>query len=221
VPDVLTLLGFVLVLTGAILGIIGTLGAIGASLQLSVLPGREVHPVNELARISGRAVVHGRAQPGPGGVYAAPLSGTPCVWYLVSQSVVRGDDRQTEDRFAPEPFVIDDGTGRVLVGPRCPALEQIAPSYRSDIPHPAFGSAETDAADAVEVYEFVIAAEAPVTASGEVHLDTEDRPRVAGDVVLSEDVTAAAGDPARYKLRRDITLALGGMVLAFLGALAL
>jgi hypothetical protein len=210
---VVTLLGIVLVLSGAFLGIIGTLGAVGASLQLSVVPGRAPRPVKNLGEVSGRAMVHGRAAAGPGGVYTAPLSGTPCVWYLASESTVRGDDRQTEESFSPEPFVLDDGTGRVLVGPRCPALEQLAPSYR-DV-------REEEQTGRVEVYEFVIAAETAVTASGEVTLDTHDQPRIGGEVVLSVDVAAAAGDPARYKLRRDITLAFGGWVLAFLGALVL
>jgi len=218
---VLTLLGIVLVVTGALLAIIGTLGAIGSSLQVRTVPGRVVQPTKELGGVHGRAMVHGRAAAGPGGVYPAPLSGRPCVWYLASQSAVRGEERQTQDRFAPQPFVIEDDTGRVLVGPRCPALEQITPSYRSQTQHPWFGVTATAEAERFEVFEFIVPADTALTASGEVLLDTDGPPRLGGDVVLSLARRAAQGDPARFKLRRDLTLAFAGALLVVLGALAL
>jgi hypothetical protein len=221
---VLVLLGLVLVLAGTFLAILGTLGAIGASLRAYPLPGRRVTPIPKLggAPTGRRVVVRGRSAAGPGGGYAAPLSGTACVWYLASQTSVRDGRRQTVDRFPAEPFALVDSAGaRVLVGPRCPALEQIAPSAREvrSQPHPWFDEAVNG--DEVEVFEFVVAEGTELVASGELSRSADGSPHLGGEVALSAAPEAAAGDPARARLRRDMVSAFGGWALVIAGALIL
>jgi len=221
---VLVLLGLILVLTGAFLAIMGTAAAIGVSLRGSALPGRGLTEIPKLAKATTgrRVVVRGRAAAGPGGESPAPLSGTPCVWYLASQSVVREGERETVERFSAEPFALVDASGaRVLVGPRCPALEQIAPSAREvrSSPHPWFD--EPVSGDEVEVYEFVVATGAELVASGELARAADGTSHVAGEVVLSAAPEAAAGDAARAGVRRDLVRAFGGWALVLAGALIL
>jgi hypothetical protein len=221
---VLVLLGLILVLTGAFLAILGTLGAIGASLRGSVGPGRTVTPITKLRRagLGQRVVVQGTAAAGPAGGYTAPLSGTACVWYLASQTAARDGDRQTVDRFPPEPFTLVDPEGaRVLVGPRCPALEQIRPSAREvrSSAHPWFD--EGVSGPEVEVYEFAVPGGTALVASGELAVADDGTPHVTGEVALSAAEQAAAGDPGRRAFRRDLFRALTGWLLIFAGALIL
>jgi hypothetical protein len=221
---VLVLLGIVLVLTGAFLAILGTLSAIGASLRGYAGPGRGVTPIRKLAGVGAgrRVVVRGRTAAGPGGAYAAPLTGESCVWYLASQSAVRDGVRQTVDRFPAEPFALEDTEGaRVLVGPQCPALEQIAPILREvrQQPHPWFD--ETVSGDEVQVYEFTLAEGRQLVASGELVTAADGTPHVSGEVALSAAESAAQGDPARARVRRDVVRAFGGWALVLAGALIL
>lgn len=227
--EVLILLGLVLVLVGSFLAIIGMLGAVGSGLQLKVLPGRTVTPLPSLrARLakggSPRVVVRGRVAPGPGGEYAAPLSGGACVWYLATQTAADGENRSTVDRFAAQPFVLTDSTGaRVLVGPNCPALDQIPPTARETRadPHPWFDEAPTVDA-AIDVFEFVLTEGQDLLASGELSADPDGTLRIGGEVVLSAGgEEAAAGDPARRHLLRDLVTAVAGLVLIGSGALVL
>lgn len=228
-----TLVGLLLVLTGSFLTIIGLLGAIGTGITLRVLPGRKVVDIAALPARSGsagpaagpeRVVVRGIAAAGPGGTFTAPLSGAECVWYLVTQTAVEGERRSTVDRYAPQPFTLRDAAGTgVLVGPTCPALEQIAPSFREtrEDPHPWFDEAP-DAAGAVEVFEFVLAAGADVIASGDLAAAPDGSAALAGNVSLSSGGDeAAAGDPARRALHRNLAMALAGFLLIVVGALIL
>ena len=230
---VLILLGLVLVLLGSFLAIIGMLGAVGSSLQLKLLPGRSVTPLAALRsrlpkpgakNATPRVVVRGMAAPGPGGRYEAPLSGGECVWFLATQTAADGDQRSTVDRFAAQPFVLTDPTGaRVLVGPNCPGLEQIVPSTRETRtdPHPWFDEAPTVDA-AVDVYEFLLTEGQDILASGELSAEPDGTLRLGGQVVLSaggED--AAAGDPARRNLKRNLSTAAVGVMLISTGALVL
>jgi hypothetical protein len=221
---VLVLLGLVLVLTGAFLAILGTLGAIGASLRGYAGPGRAVTPIAKLpgAEPGQRVVVAGMTAAGPGGPYAEPLSGKACVWYLASQTAVRDGERQTVDRFPAEPFaLVDAAGGRVLVGPRCPALEQVAPTVREvrAEPHPWFD--EQVSGDEVEVFEFLLEEGTRLVASGELASAADGTPAVTSDVALSADPAMFAGDPARRAIRRDVVRAFGGWGLVLAGALIL
>jgi hypothetical protein len=171
-----------------------------------------------------RVVVRGRVSAGPGGTYTAPLSGGPCAWYLATQTVVDGDERSTVDRFAAQPFVLTDAGGeRVLVGPVCPALEQIPPTareVRAD-PHPWFDEAPVGAGE-VEVYEFTLTEGQEVLASGELSAAPDGTLRIGGEVVLSAPTAeTTAGDPARATLRRDFKMAAIGLGLLCAGALIL
>lgn len=220
----LVLLGMVLVLVGAFLAIIGTLSVIGASLRGYAEPGRAVTPIPKLAgmRRGERVVVRGRTAAGPGGSYQAPLSGDACVWYLTTQSAVRDGERETVDRFSAEPFALVDESGaRVLVGPRCPALEQIAPVLREVRPqsHPWFD--EPVHGDQVQVYEFTVAEGRRLVASGELTAAADGTPHVSGDVALSAAEDAGLGDPARARVRRSVVQACGGWALVLAGALIL
>ena len=226
-------LGTVLVLAGTFLGLIFTLSAVGSGIQVHVLPGRRVTAVAKLGTTGGRVVVQGRAEAGPAGTYQAPLSGAECVWYLASRSrvaaAVGGDDagRSTVDRYPDQPFTLVDPAGnRVLVGPRCPALEQIPPSFRSvgEGDHPWFGAAaeaSADDAESVEVYEFVVTAGTALVAAGDLTRTADGTPHLDGDVVLSALPAAAEGDPARARFRRDVIRAVIGWALVILGALLL
>jgi hypothetical protein len=221
---VLVLLGLILVLTGAFLAILGTVGAIGASLRGRALPGRGVTSIRKLPRatLGSRVVVAGKAAAGPGGEYQAPLSGTACVWWLASQSVARDGERETVERFSAEPFALVDGSGaRVRVGPRCPALEQIPPSAREvrSQPHPWFDEAVSG--DRVEVFEFAVTSGTSLAASGQLARAADGTPHVTGEVALSAAPDAAAGDPARREVRRDVVRAFGGWAMVLAGALIL
>jgi hypothetical protein len=215
-------IGLILVLVGAFLSIIGTLGAIGAGLQLRLLPGRKVLPLGDLrkARAGGRVVVRGTVAPGPGGTLRAPLSGQECVWYLASQSATDGTTRDTVESFAASPFALVDAAGaQVLVGPRCPALEQIAPSWRAERTdgHPWFERAP-NSAGAVEVLEFVLTGGEDLLAAGDL-ANPAGAAALTGDVALSAGGDAAAlGDPATRTWRRDLALAVAGFLLIAGGA---
>jgi hypothetical protein len=224
---VLVLAGLVLVLTGSFLAIIGLLGAVGSGLQLQ-LPGRKPVSIDSLvaldAKPGSRVVVRGMVAAGPGGTLRAPLSGSTCVWYLASQSAAGEGDRSTVERYSAEPFVLTDTTGRrVLVGPVCPALEQIPPSYRADadLPHPWFDEAPA-AAGVVQVLEFSLVGGEDLLAAGEVGTAADGTPTLGGEVTLSGGGDAAAlGDPARRSLNRDLKLAGTGVALIALGSLCL
>ena len=229
---VLILLGLILVLTGSFLAIIGMLGAIGSGLLLKVLPGRSVTPLAALrarlpkpgAKAAPRVVVRGQVAAGPGGRYAAPLSGGECVWYLATQTATDGGARSTVDRFAAQPFVLTDPSGaRVLIGPNCPGLEQIAPSARETRPdpHPWFDEAPTVDA-AVDVYEFVLTEGQDILASGDLSAAPDGTLRIGGEVVLSAGgEEAAGGDPMRRNVRRDLVAACCGLAVIGAGALVL
>jgi hypothetical protein len=222
----LVLAGLILVLTGSFLAIIGTLGAIGAGLQLRLLPGRTVTSVDKLRTTAPgrRVVVRGTVAAGPAGTLHAPLSGRECVWYLASQSAVDGERRDTVERFPAEPFTLVDREGRrVLVGPRCPALEQIAPSWRAGRPdgHPWFDRAP-DAPGEVEVLEFVLTGGEDLLAAGDLATASDGMPALSGEVALSAGGDAAAlGDPAARTWRRDLRLAFAGFVLIATGSILL
>lgn len=232
-----TLIGLPLVLTGAFLAIIGLLGAIGTSLTLKVLPGRKVVDIAGLPADTGpdadtadpaartdRVVVRGTVAAGPGGTYRAPLSDTECAWYLASQTVATGTERVTVDRYPPQPFVLRDPQGQtVLVGPDCPALEQIAPSFRETRtdPHPWFDEAPA-APGEIEVFEFVLTEGSDLLASGNLGPGADGTRALSGAVSLSAaGDAAAAGDPGRRTLRRDLALALAGLAMLGLGSLML
>jgi hypothetical protein len=225
---VLVLAGLVCVVTGSFLAIIGMLGAVGAGLQLRLLPGRKPVDLDSLAAAAAkpgsRVVVRGTVVAGPAGELRAPLSGTACVWYLASQSTVADGARSTVDRYSPAPFALQDAAGRrVLVGPVCPALEQIAPSFRldTDAPHPWFDEAPA-ALGAVQVLEFSLAGGEDLLAAGDVGTAPDGTPTLGGEVTLSGGGDAAAlGDPAGRTFRRDLMLAAGGLALIALGALCL
>jgi hypothetical protein len=225
---VLVLAGLVCVLTGSLLAIIGMLGAVGAGLQMRLLPGRKPVEMNSLAaagaKPGSRVVVRGTVVAGPAGVLQAPLSGTACVWYLASQSVVADGERSTVDRYSCAPFALQDAAGRqVLVGPRCPALEQIAPSYRmqADAPHPWFDEAPATAGP-VQVLEFSLAGGEDLLAAGDVGTAPDGTPTLSGEVTLSAGGDAAAlGDPAQRTFQRDLILAGAGVALIALGSLCL
>jgi hypothetical protein len=218
--------GLLLVLVGSFLAIIGTLGAIGAGLQLRLLPGRTVTSLEKLARATRgrRVVVRGTVAAGPAGTLRAPLSGRECVWYLASQSATDGSRRDTVEQFPTQPFALVDGGGRrVLVGPRCPALEQIAPSWRAGRSdgHPWFERAPEAIGD-VEVLEFVLLGGEDLLAAGELASGTDGAPTLAGDVALSAGGDAAAlGDPATRVWRRDLRLAFVGFLFIATGAILL
>jgi hypothetical protein len=228
------LLGLVLTLAGSFVAIIGLLGALGSGFRLKPSAGRSVTPIAALRsrlpkpgskdRRAPRVVVRGQVAAGPGGEYAAPLSGGPCVWYLATQTATDGANRSTVDRFAAQPFVLTDSSGaRVLVGPKCPALEQIQPTAREtrEDPHPWFDQApEVDAA--VDVFEFMLTEGQDVLASGELTADPDGTLRIGGDVVLSMGGDEAAlGDPAKRHLRRDFVWASAGLALIAAGAIVM
>jgi hypothetical protein len=225
---VLVLGGLVCVLTGSFLAIIGMLGAVGAGLQLRLLPGRAPVSINSLAaaeaKPGSRVVVRGTVAAGPGGTQPAPLSGRSCVWYLASQSAVADGQRPTVDRYSAQPFALVDAAGRrVLVGPVCPALEQIPPSFRADgpDPHPWFDEAPA-AAGEVQVLEFSLTGGEDLLAAGELAASADGTPVLGGEVTLSGGGDAAAfGDPARRTWRRDLMLAGAGVVLIAAGSLML
>lgn len=233
-----TLIGLLSVLTGSFLAIIGLLGAMGSALTLKLLPGRGVEEIAALPARSARSasskfgpprvVVRGAVAPGPGGTYRAPLSDQECVWYLATQTVVDGARRATVDRFAPMPFALRDTDGHsVLVGPECPALEQLAPSFRErrSEPHPWFDEAPTlpgGPAGEVEVFEFLLTEGSDLLAAGDLGTTAAGEPALAGDVTLSAGGDAAAsGDPARRKLPRDLVMAFAGLALIIMGAVVL
>lgn len=174
--------------------------------------------------VATRVVVRGRVAAGPGGTYTAPLSGGACAWYLASQTVVDGAERSTIDRFAAQPFILTDASGaRVLVGPICPALEQIPPAAREvrPDPHPWFDEAPLGDGE-VEVYEFTLTEGQDVLASGELSAGPDGTLRIGGEVVLSAPTAeATAGDPMRKTLRRDFKMAVAGLCLVCAGALIL
>ncbi len=229
-----TLIGLLSVLTGAFLAIVGLLGAMGSALTLKLLPGRGVERISELPTRSAksaqskfgppRVVVRGTVGAGPGGTYRSPLSDTECVWYLATQTVGEGGRRATVDRFAPLPFTLRDPEGnRVLVGPTCPALEQIAPSFRETRTdaHPWFDEAP-DLAGGVEVFEFLLTEGSDLLAAGDLGRNPQGDPVLGGEVMLSAGGDAAAsGDPARRRLPRDVAMAIAGLVLIVTGAVVL
>ncbi|HZE65695.1 MAG TPA: hypothetical protein VE081_03635 [Sporichthyaceae bacterium] len=224
----LVLAGLICVLTGSFLAIIGMLGAVGAGLQLRLLPGRAPVSMDSLAAAAAkpgsRVVVRGTVAAGPGGTVRAPLSGRDCVWYLASQSATDGAQRSTVERYSAEPFVLQDATGRrVLVGPVCPALEQLAPSYRAEeeLPHPWFDEAPATPG-AVQVLEFSLTGGEDLLAAGEVSAAADGTPVLGGEVTLSGGGDAAAfGDPLRRTWQRDLTLTGAGVVLIAAGSLML
>ncbi len=233
-----TLIGLVSVLCGSFLAIIGLLGAMGSALTLKLLPGRGVEDIATLparsARSAGskygpaRVVVRGTVAPGPGGTYRAPLSDQECVWYLATQTVASGGRRATVDRFAPLPFSLSDAEGhQVLIGPNCPALEQIAPSFRESRPdpHPWFDEAPDltgDGSPTIEVFEFLLTEGADLLAAGDLGMNPQGDPVLGGDVTLSAGGDdAAAGDPAGRRLPRNLGIAFAGLALIVLGAVTL
>lgn len=229
-----TLIGLLSVLSGAFLAIIGLLAAMGSALTLKLLPGRGVEEIAKLADRSARSagskygpprvVVRGSVAAGPGGTYRAPLSDRECVWFLATQTVADGGQRSTVDRFAPLPFALRDAAGHsVLVGPDCPALEQIAPSFRETRtePHPWFDTPPA-LEGGVEVFEFVLTEGSDLLAAGDLGLTPAGEPALGGEVMLSAGGDAAAsGDPARRRLPRDLGMALAGIVLIVMGAVVL
>jgi len=64
-----------------------------------------------------RVVVSGRAMPGPAGVFAAPVSEQPCVWYRVKLVENRpgAKNRPRTHLASPRPIRVDDSTGTVEV----------------------------------------------------------------------------------------------------------
>jgi hypothetical protein len=214
-----------LVLFGSFLAIIGLLGAVGSGLQLKLLPGRELMEIGKLPtakrRAGERVVVRGTVAAGPGGTTRAPLSGLECVWHLTTQTADDGTRVNTVERYSSAPFVLHAPDGpSVLVGPQCPALEQIAPVYRETRtePHPWFDEAP-DLPGEIHVYEFVLTGGEDLLAAGELRLEEGTSPALAGPVTLSAGGDAAAlGDPVRSLWRRDLRLAVAGLVLIALGS---
>lgn len=219
------LAGMLLVLLGSFLAIIGLLGAVGSGLQLKLLPGRELMEIGKLPdarrRVGQRVVVRGTVAAGPGGTIRAPLSGLECVWYLTTQTADDGTRVNTVERYSPEPFVLHAADGAsALVGPQCPALEQIVPVYRETRtePHPWFDEAP-DLPGEIHVYEFVLTGGEDLLAAGELQLPDGAGPALAGPVTLSASGDAAAlGDPVRSIWRRDLRLAVAGLVLIAAGS---
>ncbi|MGQ0467714.1 MAG: hypothetical protein ACT4QG_20645 [Sporichthyaceae bacterium] len=219
------LVGIVLVLAGSFLAMIGLLGAIGSGLQLKLLPGRSVLKIGELSaakkQAGQRVVVRGAAAAGPGGTIRAPLSGQECIWYLTTQTADDGERVNTIERYSPEPFALKAADGATaLVGPRCPALEQIRPVFREtrQDPHPWFDEAP-DLPGEIHVYEFVLTGDEDLIAAGELTLDGAT-PALTGEVTLSAGGDEAAfGDPTKTIWRRDLRLALVGLVLIVGGSL--
>ncbi|MGQ0626064.1 MAG: hypothetical protein ACT4PP_15630, partial [Sporichthyaceae bacterium] len=220
--------------TGSFLALVGFMGALGAGLTLRLLPGRKLTSIALLtdpdsgAPPANRVVVRGTAAPGPGGIYRAPLSGRECVWSLATQTALVDGQRSSVDRFPAEPFTLrGEGGDLVLVGPACPGLDQIAPVFREvrNDPHPWFDAAPAVPAGAphsIEVYEFVVTAGSDLLASGDRGPAHDGTPALTGELTLSAggDV-AAAGDPARRNLRRDLILAGAGAFLIGAGSLIL
>jgi hypothetical protein len=225
---VLVLAGLIFVLTGSFLAIIGLLGAVGSGLQLKLLPGRTPVTIDSLApaeaKPGSRVVVRGTVAAGPGGTLHAPLSGADCVWYLASQSSITDGARSTVERYSAQPFELRDATGRrVLVGPVCPALEQIPPTYRTETeePHPWFDESPAGAG-AVQVFEFSLAGGEDLLAAGELGATPDGTPTLGGEVTLSGGGDAAAlGDPAQRSFRRDLIVAGAGVALVSVGSLFL
>ncbi|GAA0622353.1 hypothetical protein GCM10009547_26520 [Sporichthya brevicatena] len=237
-----TLIGLLSVLTGSFLAIIGLLGAMGSALTLKLLPGRGVEEIAKLPERAARSakskygaprvVVRGTVAAGPDGPYRAPLSESECVWFLATQTVSVNGRRATVDRYAPAPFALQDAAGnRVLIGPECPALEQIAPSFRETraASHPWFdespklaGSAAGEAAPKIDVFEFVLTEGSDLLAAGDLTQTADGTPALAGEVTLSAGGDAAAsGDPARRRLPRDVAMAVAGIALCVMGAVIL
>jgi hypothetical protein len=68
----------------------------------------------------GYVELYGNAKPHPGRVMVSPASQRPCVWfrYLVEQKI--GDKWQRVDGgMSSETFLLDDGTGQVVIDPDC------------------------------------------------------------------------------------------------------
>lgn len=231
-----TLIGLLSVLTGSFLAIIGLLGAMGSALTMKLLPGRRVETIANLPERSAKAksskygqprvVVRGTVSAGPGGTFRSPLSDQECVWYLATQTAASQGRRVAVDQFAPAPFLLADGDGNtVLVGPECPALEQIAPTFREKRtgPHPLFAETEGLGADVpFEVFEFVLAEGADVLAAGDLATASDGTLSLGGAVALSAAGDAAAeGDPAGKTLPRNLAMAVAGIVLIVMGALVL
>ncbi len=220
------LLGIVLVLFGSFLAIIGLLGAIGSGLQLKLLPGRELMELAALPeakrREGQRIVVRGAVAAGPGGTVTAPLSGLECVWYLTTQTADDGKRVATIERYSPGPFALQGADGAsALIGPQCPALEQIAPVYRETRTesHPWFDEAP-DLPGEISVYEFVLTGGEDLLAAGRLNLTEGAPPSLEGPVTLSASGDAAAlGDPVRTVWRRDLRLAVIGVVVITIGSL--
>lgn len=231
-----TLIGLVSVLVGSFLAIIGLLGAMGSALTMRLLPGRRVETIANLPERSAKAksskygaprvVVRGTAGAGPGGTFRSPLSDSECVWYLTTQTATFGGRRVAMDRYAPAPFLLQDADGnRVLVGPECPALEQIPPAFREKRtgPHPWFSeTAGLGAEVPVEVFEFVLTEGADLLAAGDLVTTADGVQALGGEVALSAGGDdAAAGDPAGRMLPRNLGLAVAGIALIVVGALTL
>ncbi len=234
-----TLIGLLSVLTGSFLAIIGLLGAMGSALTLKLLPGRGVEEIAKLPERAARSakskygaprvVVRGTVAAGPDGLYRAPLSESECVWFLATQTVSANGRRATVDRYAPAPFALQDAEGnRVLIGPECPALEQIAPSFRETRAesHPWFDESPqlpgTNTAGEIDVFEFVLTEGSDLLAAGDLTQTPDGTPALAGEVTLSAGGDAAAsGDPARRRLPRDVAMAVAGIALCVMGAIIL
>ncbi|MGQ0844307.1 MAG: hypothetical protein ACT4QF_09230 [Sporichthyaceae bacterium] len=217
------LVGIVLVLSGSFLAIIGLVGAIGSGLQLKLLPGRSLLPIAALPgakrRVGERVVIRGAVAAGPGATVRAPLSGVECVWYLTTQTADNGQRVNTIERYSPQPFVLQADGASALVGPTCPALEQIKPVFRETRPdpHPWFDEAP-DLPGEIHVYEFVLTGGEDLLAAGELSL-AGGTPALTGPVTLSAGGDAAAlGDPVRSVWQRDLRLAVLGAVLIAAGS---
>lgn len=218
------LVGIVLVLGGSFLAIIGLLGAIGSGLQLKLLPGRSLLEIGALREAKGQAgqrvVVRGTVAEGPGGTFRAPLSGQECVWYLTTQTADNGERVNTIERYSPEPFALQAADGATaLIGPKCPALEQIRPVFRETRPdpHPWFDEAP-DLPGEIHVYEFVLVAGEDLLAAGVLDLGGP-APALGGEVTLSAGGDAASlGDPTKTVWRRDLRLAVLGLGLIAAGS---
>lgn len=72
-----------------------------------------------------RCLVGGRAAPGPGGPFPAPVSGRPCVWALFrvaerqrgGRSYINEMDFLRREEASTAPFALEDGGGRIQVDP--------------------------------------------------------------------------------------------------------
>lgn len=121
------------------------LGALGAGLivvpwmmsrySIEHVPGAPVKTCGDLT-LRGlpedgvRCVVGGRAAPGPGGTFPAPVSGTPCVWALYRVSERRSQpgsytslDRRVKEEASTAPYALEDATGRIQVDPAVTELD--------------------------------------------------------------------------------------------------